>query len=78
MLFALGLGDQVAGVRPPQDDAVAVASRLPSGPRVISLDPGPRLVEGTELLARLLHPDRVEPPADVAFELVGPREIAKR
>jgi len=29
--------------------------------------PGPRLVEGTELLAHLLHPDRVEAPAGVAF-----------
>jgi len=27
--------------------------------------PGPRLVEGTELLAHLLHPDRVEKPAGV-------------
>jgi hypothetical protein len=25
--------------------------------------PGPRLVDGTELLAHLLHPDRVEAPA---------------
>lgn len=30
--------------------------------------PGPRLVDGTELLAHLLHPDRVEAPAGVAFE----------
>lgn len=30
--------------------------------------PGPRLVEGTELLAHLLHPDRVEAPPGVAFE----------
>jgi iron complex transport system substrate-binding protein len=30
--------------------------------------PGPRLVEGTELLAHLLHPDRVEPPGGVPFE----------
>ncbi|MBK5219114.1 MAG: cobalamin-binding protein [Thermoleophilia bacterium] len=29
--------------------------------------PGPRLVEGTELLAHLLHPDRVEPPATISF-----------
>jgi iron complex transport system substrate-binding protein len=29
--------------------------------------PGPRLVDGTELLAHLLHPDRVEPPAGIAF-----------
>ena len=32
--------------------------------------PGPRLVEGTELLAHLLHPDRVEAPPGVAFERV--------
>ena len=32
--------------------------------------PGPRLVEGTELLAHLLHPDRVEAPEGVAFERV--------
>jgi iron complex transport system substrate-binding protein len=29
--------------------------------------PGPRLVEGTELLAHILHPDRVQPPAEIAF-----------
>lgn len=33
--------------------------------------PGPRLVEGTELLAHLLHPDRVDPPEGVAFERVA-------
>jgi iron complex transport system substrate-binding protein len=38
--------------------------------------PGPRLVEGTELLAHLLHPDRVSPPAGVAFEPVSARELA--
>jgi iron complex transport system substrate-binding protein len=32
--------------------------------------PGPRLVEGTELLAHLLHPDRVEAPVGVAFKRV--------
>ena len=32
--------------------------------------PGPRLVEGTELLAHLLHPDRVEAPVGVPFERV--------
>ncbi|MGH2924286.1 MAG: ABC transporter substrate-binding protein [Solirubrobacterales bacterium] len=43
--------------------------------RVVAVDaaasfsrPGPRLVEGTELLAHLLHPDRIEAPAGVAFE----------
>ncbi len=32
--------------------------------------PGPRLVEGTELLAHLLHPDRVDAPEGVHFEEV--------
>jgi iron complex transport system substrate-binding protein len=32
--------------------------------------PGPRLVEGTELLAHLLHPDRVRAPEGVPFEAV--------
>jgi iron complex transport system substrate-binding protein len=32
--------------------------------------PGPRLVEGTELLARLLHPDRVDAPEGVSYEQV--------
>lgn len=43
--------------------------------RIVAVDaassfsrPGPRLVDGVELLAHLLHPDRVEPPAGVAFE----------
>jgi iron complex transport system substrate-binding protein len=38
--------------------------------------PGPRLVEGTELLGHLLHPDRVEAPAGVPFEEVLPRDLA--
>lgn len=29
--------------------------------------PGPRLVDGTELLAHLLHPELVEPPAGIGF-----------
>jgi iron complex transport system substrate-binding protein len=29
--------------------------------------PGPRLVDGTELLAHLLHPDLLEPPRGIAF-----------
>jgi iron complex transport system substrate-binding protein len=36
--------------------------------------PGPRLVEGTELLAHLLHPDRVEAPAVDARVLRGEAE----
>jgi iron complex transport system substrate-binding protein len=38
--------------------------------------PGPRLVDGTELLAHLLHPDRVAPPAGVSFEEVRAGELA--
>jgi iron complex transport system substrate-binding protein len=38
--------------------------------------PGPRLVEGTELLAHLLHPDRVEAPAGVPFERVPAGDLA--
>jgi iron complex transport system substrate-binding protein len=38
--------------------------------------PGPRLVEGTELLAHLLHPDRVEAPEGVPFERVEERAWA--
>ena len=30
--------------------------------------PGPRLVDGVELLGHLLHPDAVPAPADIAFE----------
>ncbi len=37
--------------------------------------PGPRLVEGTELLAHLLHPDRVDAPAGVPFEQVPTAEL---
>jgi iron complex transport system substrate-binding protein len=40
--------------------------------------PGPRLVEGTELLAHLLHPDRVGAPAGVPFEEVPQRDLAAR
>jgi iron complex transport system substrate-binding protein len=29
--------------------------------------PGPRLVDGVELLAHLIHPDRIEAPAGIAF-----------
>jgi iron complex transport system substrate-binding protein len=37
--------------------------------------PGPRLVEGTELLAHLLHPDRVKPPSGVEFIPLDPVAI---
>ncbi|HVQ57610.1 MAG TPA: hypothetical protein VMS60_01765 [Solirubrobacterales bacterium] len=33
---------------------------------------GPRLVDGVELLAHLLHPDRIDPPGTAAFAALGP------
>jgi iron complex transport system substrate-binding protein len=38
--------------------------------------PGPRLVDGTELLAHLFHPDRVAAPVGVPFERVEERSWA--
>jgi len=38
--------------------------------------PAPRLVEGTELLAHLMHPDRVDAPEGVGFEPVPPAAAA--
>ena len=45
--------------------------------RIVAVDaassfsrPGPRLVDGVELLAHLFHPGRVEAPAEIAFETV--------
>ncbi|HEX2391677.1 MAG TPA: ABC transporter substrate-binding protein [Solirubrobacterales bacterium] len=34
--------------------------------------PGPRLIDGVELLAHLLHPDRVEPPGAIGFADLTP------
>ncbi|MBM3667449.1 MAG: cobalamin-binding protein [Actinobacteria bacterium] len=69
-----------------REEVLANAERVESlgAERVVAVDaaasfsrPGPRLVEGTELLAHLLAPDRVEAPAGVAFREVRPRETAK-
>jgi iron complex transport system substrate-binding protein len=38
--------------------------------------PGPRLVDGTELLAHLFHPDRAEPPAGIGFADVSAAILA--
>lgn len=57
--------------------------------RVVAVDaaasfsrPGPRLVEGTELLAHLMHPGRVAAPGGVTFEEVveevTPQRFAER
>jgi iron complex transport system substrate-binding protein len=56
--------------------ALAHAPRLEAfgATRVFAVDgastfsrPGPRLLDGVELLGHLLHPDRVEPPAEIGF-----------
>jgi iron complex transport system substrate-binding protein len=35
--------------------------------------PGPRLVDGVELLGHLLHPDRVQPPGGIGFAELTPQ-----
>jgi iron complex transport system substrate-binding protein len=72
IVYALGLGDQLVGVtsecdEPPaarRDKAVVVGGRDTSGmsPAAIDADglvvrPGPRLIDGVEALAAILHPD---------------------
>ena len=58
------------------------ADRRPSArERVFAVDaastfsrPGPRLVDGVELLGHLLHPELVDPPGSIGFaELRAPR-----
>ncbi len=59
-----------------REEAMAHGEQLAAlgAERVVAVDaaasfsrPGPRLVEGTELLAHLMHPDRVSPPDGVSF-----------
>jgi iron complex transport system substrate-binding protein len=52
--------------------------------RVLAVDaassfsrPGPRLVDGVELVGHLLHPDRVEAPAGLSFRDLTPEIRAK-
>ena len=59
--------DAARAVEEVQEHASELAAAEPS--RIWAVDaassfsrPGPRLVDGTELLAHLLHPDRVEAP----------------
>lgn len=66
---ALKNWDQIEALGPARIVAVDAAASFSR--------PGPRLVEGTELLAHLLHPDRVDPPAGVDFELVREPEAAR-
>jgi iron complex transport system substrate-binding protein len=43
------------------------AQRLYAVDGTLFSDPGPRLVDGVELLGHILHPDLVDPPGNVAF-----------
>jgi iron complex transport system substrate-binding protein len=50
---------RIAALRPARVFAVDAAATYSR--------PGPRLVDGVELLAHLFHPDRVEAPEGVGF-----------
>lgn len=63
------LEDSLAQAREHRDRIAALGA-----PRAFAVDaastfsrPGPRLVDGVELLAHLFHPDRVAPPAGIGF-----------
>ncbi len=64
------------------EQALARRERLESlgAERIFAVDaassfsrPGPRLVEGAELLAHLLHPDRVPPPGGLDWRELTPQ-----
>jgi iron complex transport system substrate-binding protein len=75
------LGADVVVVMPevPLDDAQALAMehweniaalgaiRLYAVDGTVFAEPGPRLVDGVELLGHILHPDLVDPPGNVGF-----------
>jgi iron complex transport system substrate-binding protein len=82
VVVAMPCGWDARQARAEVDSRAAEVSSLDAG-RIWAVDaaasfsrPGPRLVEGTELLAHLLHPDRVDAPAGVPFEEVPARELA--
>lgn len=85
LLVAMPCGWDAARAR---DEVLAHADRVAAlgAERVVAVDaaasfsrPGPRLVEGTELLAHLIHPDLVSPPPGVGFvEVPAPRLAAAR
>jgi iron complex transport system substrate-binding protein len=62
---ALACWDRIAGLGAKRVFAVDAASTYSR--------PGPRLVDGTELLAHLLHPERVQAPPEIAFAELGAR-----
>ncbi len=62
---ALACWEQIEALGPQRVFAVDAASTFSR--------PGPRLVDGTELLGHLLHPDLVDAPGNIAFsEVRGP------
>jgi iron complex transport system substrate-binding protein len=85
LLVAMPCGWDAAKAR---EEVLAHADRVAAvgAERVVAVDaaasfsrPGPRLVEGTELLANLIHPDLVSPPPGVEFvEVPAPRPAAAR
>jgi iron complex transport system substrate-binding protein len=43
------------------------ATRLYAIDGTVLANPGPRLVDGVELLGHILHPDLIDPPGNVDF-----------
>jgi iron complex transport system substrate-binding protein len=48
------------------------ATRLYAVDGTVFAEPGPRLVDGVELLGHILHPDLVDPPGNVGFTALRP------
>ncbi len=48
------------------------ATRLYAVDGTVFAEPGPRLVDGVELLGHVLHPDLVDPPGNVGFTVLRP------
>ena len=70
--------------RAPRRSSTGSGSRRSAPQRVFAVDaastfsrPGPRLVDGVELLGHLLHPDLVDPPGNIGFaEVRAPQRPA--
>ena len=62
-----GAGDGALGA-----DRRARRDRLYAVDGTLFADPGPRLVDGVELLGHILHPDLVDPPGNIGFALRAP------
>ena len=69
IVYALGLGDDLAGVTFECDEQAHLVAGLMPGIPVWAIDadalvvrPGPRLVSGVEAIASVLHPSAVPAP----------------